>query len=58
MVTREDKRYGLTLRANRRLTTRWRVIVDYSYYRNASNLDTYDYSRHQLLAGVETALEK
>jgi tetratricopeptide (TPR) repeat protein len=57
-VTRKDNRYGLALRANRRLSAPWRAFVDYSYYRNDSNLDTYDYSRHQLMAGIEVALEK
>jgi tetratricopeptide (TPR) repeat protein len=57
-VTRKDDRYGFALRANRRLAPLWRAFVDYSYYRNQSNLDTYDYSRHQLMAGIEAALEK
>ena len=57
-VTRKDDRFGFALRANRRLTPLWRAFVDYSYYRNDSNLDTYDYSRHQLMAGIEAALEK
>jgi tetratricopeptide (TPR) repeat protein len=57
-VTRQDDRYGLAARTNRRLSALWRVFVDYSYYRNRSNLDAYDYGRHQLMAGVEAALEK
>ena len=57
-VTRKDQRYGFALRANRGLTPLWRAFIDYSYYRNQSNLDTYDYSRHQLMAGIEAALEK
>jgi hypothetical protein len=57
-VTRKDRRYGFALRANRRLTVPWRVFIAYSYYRNESNLDTYDYGRHQLMAGIEVALEK
>jgi hypothetical protein len=57
-VTRKDRRYGFALRANRRLTAPWRVFIDYSYYRNESNLDTYDYSRQQLMAGIEASLEK
>jgi hypothetical protein len=57
-VTRKDDRYGFALRANRRLTAPWRVFIDYSYYRNQSNLDTYDYSRNQFMAGIEAALEK
>jgi hypothetical protein len=57
-VTRRDERYGFALRAHRRTTAAWRVFIDYSYYRNESNLDTYDYNRHQLMAGIEAALEK
>jgi len=57
-VTRKDDRYGFALRANRRLTAPWRAFVDYSYYRNQSNLDIYDYSRYQLMVGIELALEK
>jgi tetratricopeptide (TPR) repeat protein len=57
-VTRKDRRYGFALRANRRLTAPWRVFIDYSYYRNESNLDTYDYSRQQLMAGIEASIEK
>ena len=57
-VTRKDRRYGFALHANRRLTAPWGVFIDYSYYRNGSNLDTYDYSRQQLIAGIEATLEK
>ncbi len=57
-VTRKDDRYGIALRANRRLTALWRAFIDYSYYRNESNLDTYDYSRSQVMVGIEAALEK
>lgn len=57
-VTREDDRYGIALRASRRLTAPWRVFIDYNYYRNESNLNVYDYARHQLQAGIEAALEK
>ncbi len=57
-VTRRDRRYGFALRANRRTTAPWRVFIDYSYYRNESNLDTYDYGRHQLMAGIEASPEK
>jgi len=57
-VTRKDRRYGFALRANRRLTAPWGVFIDYSYYRNDSNLNTYDYSRQQLMAGIEATLEK
>ena len=57
-VRRRDRRYAFALRANRRLTAPWGVFIDYSYYRNDSNLDTYDYSRQQLMAGIEVSLEK
>jgi tetratricopeptide (TPR) repeat protein len=57
-VTRQDDRYGIAARASQGLSARWSVFIDYSYYRNKSNLDTYDYRRHQLMAGVEAALEK
>jgi len=57
-VTRKDDRFGFALRANRRLAPLWHAFVDYRFYRNQSNLDTYDYSRHQLMAGIEAALEK
>ncbi|TMH20388.1 MAG: tetratricopeptide repeat protein [Betaproteobacteria bacterium] len=57
-VTRRDQRYGFALRASRPVAAPWRVFIDYSYYRNESNLDTYDYSRHQLMAGIEASLEK
>ena len=57
-VAREDDRYGFAARANRRLNPVWRMFIDYSYYRNKSTLDTYDYDRHQIMAGVEAALEK
>lgn len=55
VVTREDDRYGIDLRASRRLTAQRRVFIEYSYYRNNSNLDAYDYNRHQVLAGIEAA---
>jgi len=57
-VTRRDQRYGFALRASRPVAAPWRVFIDYSYDRNESNLDTYDYSRHQLMAGIEASLEK
>jgi len=57
-VTRRDDRYGIAARANRRLGAPWRAFIDYSYYRNESNLDTYDYSRYQVMVGIEAALEK
>ena len=57
-ITRRDRRYGFALRADRRLSAPWRLFIDYSYYRNESNLDAYDYSRQQLMAGIEASLEK
>jgi hypothetical protein len=55
-VLRKDDRYGLALRASHPLSSRWNAFIDYSYYRNASNLDTYDYARHQVLAGFQAEL--
>jgi len=57
-VTRKDHRYGLALRASRPLSAPWRAFVDTSYYRDESNLDTYDYSRYQLMVGIEAVLGK
>ena len=57
-VTRRDQRYGFALRASRPVAAPWRVFIDYSYYRNESNLDMYDYSRYQLMVGIEAALGK
>ena len=57
-VTRKDHRYGFALRASRPLSAPWRAFVDTSYYRDESNLDTYDYSRYQLMVGIEAVLGK
>ncbi len=57
-VTRNDDRVGFALRASRRLTGLWRAFLDTSYYRNRSNLDTYDYSRYQAMIGIEAVFEK
>lgn len=57
-VKREDKRLGIELRGYRRLAGLWRVFADYSYYRNDSTIDTYDYRRYQVLAGIEVVFEK
>ena len=57
-VTRKDHRYGFALRASRPLSAAWRAFVDTSYYRDESNLDTYDYSRYQLMVGIEAVLGK
>jgi hypothetical protein len=57
-VTRKDHRYGLALRATRPLGGPWRAFVDTSYYRDESNLDIYDFSRHQLMLGIEAVLGK
>lgn len=51
-VTREDTGYSVFARASRRWTGVWRLFIDYSYYRNNSNLDAYDYHRHQFLTGI------
>jgi len=58
VVRREDKRFGAAVHAYRRLSGPWRVFIDTSYYRNDSTIDTYDYTRYQLLAGIEIVLEK
>ena len=55
-IDRRDDRYGIAARVDRRLDTRWRAFLDYSYYRNKSTLDTYDYVRQQVMAGVEVEL--
>jgi tetratricopeptide (TPR) repeat protein len=52
-ITREDVSYSVFARATHRWTGAWRLFIDYSYYRNSSNLGAYDYNRHQLLAGTE-----
>jgi tetratricopeptide (TPR) repeat protein len=57
-VTRKDHRYGFALRASRPLSAPWRAFVDTGYYRDESNLDTYDYSRYQLMVGIEAVLGK
>jgi tetratricopeptide (TPR) repeat protein len=57
-VRREEDRTLAAIRVSRPLGSLWRVFADYSYYRNESTLDTYDYRRGQFLAGVEAALEK
>jgi Tfp pilus assembly protein PilF len=57
-VEREDRRYGILVHAYRRLGGPWRAFADYSYYRNDSTIDTYDYRRYQVLAGVEIVFEK
>jgi Tetratricopeptide repeat len=58
VVNREDKRYGIAVHAYRRLSGPWRVFADGSYYRNDSTIDAYDYSRYQVLAGIEIVFEK
>ncbi len=58
VVRRQDDRYGIAARADRRLSSLWRVFADYSYYRNNSTLDTYDYGRQQVMVGIEAALER
>jgi len=57
-ITREDRRYGLAMHASRRVSGPWRFFLDYSGYRNDSTIDTYDYTRHQAMAGIELVLER
>jgi len=57
-VRRKDDRAGFALRSSRRLSGVWRAFIDYSYYRNQSTLDTYDYSRYQAMIGIEAVFEK
>jgi len=57
-ITREDKRFGIVARAVRSLAGPWRVFADYSSYRNKSTIDIYDYSRYQVLAGIEIVLQR
>jgi hypothetical protein len=58
LVQRADDRFGFALRASRPLEGHWRLFVAYEYYDNSSNLETFDYRRSQLSAGVEVALER
>ena len=53
VVTREDVSYGVFARTTRHWTGVWWLFIDYSYYRSRSNVDVYDYHRHQLQAGIE-----
>jgi tetratricopeptide (TPR) repeat protein len=55
---RRDDRYGLALRGSRGVSTGRRAFLEYSYYRNDSSIDDYDYRRSQLMLGIEIALEK
>jgi tetratricopeptide (TPR) repeat protein len=57
-VRREEDRTMAAFRVSRPLGSLWRAFVDYSYTRNESTLDIYDYRRSQWLAGVEAALDK
>jgi tetratricopeptide (TPR) repeat protein len=58
VVERKDERYGLSLRGSREAGAGRRAFVEFSYYRNDSSIDEYDYRRSQLLAGVEFMLER
>jgi hypothetical protein len=58
VVERSDDRHGLALRGSRGVSAGRRAFVEFSYYRNDSNIDNYDYRRGQLLVGIEFALEK
>ena len=53
ILTRHDDRWGAGMRASRAFGSGRRLFFDYGYYRNESNIDAYDYDRHQALAGVE-----
>lgn len=57
-ISRVDRRYGIAVHASRRLSGPWRFFVDYSGYRNDSTIDTYDYTRHQAMAGIEVLIER
>lgn len=58
VVEREDDRASLALRGSRGAGAGRRVFVEFSYYRNDSSLEEYDYRRGQLLAGIEFDLEQ
>jgi hypothetical protein len=58
VVDRADDRYGLALRGSRGVSAGRRAFLEYSYYRNDSSIDDYDYRRSQLMLGIEIALEK
>jgi hypothetical protein len=58
VLTREDGRYALAARANRGVGRGRQLFVDYSYYRNDSNIDGYSYGRHQLQIGIELLRER
>lgn len=53
---REDDRYGFALRGERRIDARWSLFLAYEYHDNRSTLQAFDYSRHQLVAGLEASL--
>jgi tetratricopeptide (TPR) repeat protein len=57
-IVREDRRYGVAVHAYRSVSGPWRLFVDYSGYRNDSTIDTYDYTRHQGLVGIEFVLQR
>lgn len=56
VLTREDRRWGAGARLSRAIGSGWRAFLDYGYHGNDSNIDVYDYGRHQALAGVERVL--
>lgn len=58
VVERRDERTSFALRGSRDVGERRRAFVEFSYYRNQSSIDLYDYRRSQLLAGVEFVLER
>lgn len=52
VTTRADKNFELSLRVRRRLAGDWRLIGEYAYVRNASNLAEFSYSQNVLLIGI------
>lgn len=58
VVRREDGRYVLAMRGSRPVGLGRRLFVDYSYYRNDSNIAGYSYGRHQLMIGLELLRER
>lgn len=52
-VKREDHRYLAGIRGQRYLSDKTELFMDYRYIDNDSNLEAYDYARHQLMGGIE-----
>ena len=51
-----EDRTEFSLAATKSLTSRWRMVVRYSYADNAADLNLYDYRRNRVSAGVEALL--